>query len=71
MRTTTSFFAWVDGSPWHPKRFSAEFHRRMKQLKVRVSFHGLRHTYATTLLRAGAPMKVISGALGHTTMAVT
>lgn len=48
-------FPWLDGTPWHPKRFSAAFFRRMKQLRVNVSFHGLRHSYASILLRAGTP----------------
>ncbi len=64
-------FPWLDGTPWHPKRFSAAFHRRMKQLGVDVSFHGLRHSYASILLRAGAPLKVASEALGHSSVAIT
>lgn len=64
-------FPWLDGTPWHPKRFSAAFHRRMKQLGVDVSFHGLRHSYASILLRAGTPLKVASEALGHSSVAIT
>jgi hypothetical protein len=30
-----------------------------------ASFHVLRHTYATMLLRAGAPLPVIAANLGH------
>jgi integrase len=64
-------FPWLDGTPWHPKRFSAAFFRRMKQLGVNVSFHGLRHSYASILLRAGTPLKVASEALGHSSVAIT
>jgi len=64
-------FPAVDGLPWHPKRFSAAFFRRMKALEVDVSFHGLRHSYASILLRAGTPLKIASEALGHTSVAIT
>jgi hypothetical protein len=36
-----------------------------------VSFHGLRHSYASISLRAGTPLKVVSEMLGHTTTAIT
>ncbi len=60
-----------EGAPWHPKRFSASFGHRMKQLKVRITFHGLRHSYASIPLRAGASLKVASEALGHSGVAIT
>jgi integrase len=37
----------------------------------RVSFHGLRHTHATLLLRANVHPKVVSERLGHATVGVT
>ena len=64
-------FPFLDGTPWHPKRFSAAFFRRMKRLGVNVSFHGLRHSYASILLRAGTPLKVAFEALGHSSVAIT
>lgn len=64
-------FPWLDGTPWHPKRFSAAFHRRMKQLGFDVSFHGLRHSYGSINLRAGTPLKVVSEALGHSSVTIT
>ena len=53
------------------QRFSAAFFRRMKQLGVNVSFHGLRDSYASILLRAGTPLKVASEALGLSSVAIT
>ena len=36
-----------------------------------ISFHGLRHTHATDLLRAGVHPKIASERLGHSSIAVT
>ncbi len=46
-------------------------HRRLRdacvhaKIKPAASFHVLRHTYATMLLRAGVPLPVIAANLGH------
>jgi hypothetical protein len=37
----------------------------------KITFHGLRHSYASISLRAGTPLKVVSEMLGHTTVAIT
>ena len=37
----------------------------------RVRLHDLRHSYASLLLEAGIELKVISGALGHSSVAIT
>lgn len=46
--------------------------RRLRRV-VGVEFdpHWFRHTYATGLLRAGAPIEVVSGLLGHASVATT
>ncbi|MCH7910737.1 MAG: tyrosine-type recombinase/integrase [Candidatus Hydrogenedentes bacterium] len=36
-----------------------------------VTFHSLRHTYASLLINEGVPLKVISDLLGHHSTAVT
>ena len=60
------------GQPWHPPRFSSAFYRAVRSRKLpAVSPHGLRHSYATLQLRAGTPLKVVSDALGHSTLALT
>ena len=38
---------------------------------MNISFHGLRHSFATIAGRAGVPMKVVSEMLGHLTIATT
>lgn len=59
------------GLPWGPDRFSRVFSRQMRRLKINVTFHGLRHTFATVLLREGVSMKLVSDMLGHETIAIT
>jgi integrase len=36
-----------------------------------ISFHGLRHTHATILLKAGTPTMVVSERLGHAKTSIT
>jgi integrase len=44
----------------------------LKRLELpQLSFHDLRHTAATLLLKAGVPVKVVSEMLGHASVAFT
>jgi integrase len=65
-------FAWPDGSPIHPQRFSSWFeqHARVAGLP-RIRLHDVRHSYATAALAAGIPAKVVSERLGHANIAIT
>lgn len=38
---------------------------------TKITFHGLRHTYATMLVAAGADAKLVSQLLGHSDVAIT
>ena len=60
-----------DGSPWSPNRFSAQWHKAMREKGRSVRFHDLRHTHATLLLRQGTHPKVVSERLGHATIGIT
>jgi len=60
-----------DGRPWHPGTFSHLFQHFARRVGVDVTFHGLRHTHATQLLRAGVHVKIVSERLGHSTIALT
>jgi integrase len=60
-------FTKPDGEPWG----RSHQHRRLREacaaarIEPAVSFHVLRHSYATALLRGGAPLPVIAANLGH------
>jgi integrase len=62
-----------DGSPKSPLALTQEFARYVKRTRdiPRVTFHGLRHSHATELLRNGVPLKVVSERLGHAGIAIT
>lgn len=55
-----------DGEPWGP----SSYNRPWKSLLARaelpdLTLHELRHTYASTMVRNGAPLMVVAHALGH------
>ena len=65
-------FAKLDGEPIQPDSVTKMFSKLVRRAGVApVSFHALRHTHATDLLRAGVHPKVTSERLGHTSIAVT
>jgi integrase len=61
----------ANGTPWPPSQFSSEFARLVKKKGFAISFHSLRHTHASQLLKAGVPVKVVSERLGHATTSIT
>ena len=65
-------FASVEGKPIDPGVLSHAFARIAKQAGLQaVRFHDLRHTFASLMLLRGAKPKVISEALGHSSVAFT
>lgn len=69
-------FVRPDGKPWQRTDQARPMRRAVERAALscypfRPSFHNLRDTYATTLLRAGVPIKVVSELLGHSTVALT
>jgi integrase len=59
------------GRPLRPPDVSDEWRRTRRRHGLTVRLHDLRHTFASLLLSAGAPLKVVSDALGHSTIAIT
>jgi integrase len=59
------------GRPLRPPDVSDEWRRTRRRLGLTVRLHDLRHTYASLLLGAGVPLKLVSDALGHSTIAIT
>ena len=65
-------FTRIDGDPIRPDSVTKMFARLVRRAGVRpISFHGLRHTHATDLLRAGVHPKIASERLGHASIAIT
>ena len=65
-------FANVEGKPLDPSVLTHNFARIAKRSDLQnVRFHDLRHTFASLMLLRGAKPKVISEALGHSSVAFT
>lgn len=59
-------FTYEDGRPLHPDSIRQRFDRLSAAAGLsRITFHDLRHSYATGALRAGVNPKVISERIGH------
>jgi integrase len=62
----------ADGLAWG----AAQQARRMKaacrnaRIDPMITFHGLRHSYATLLIKAGTPLAYVAKSLGHTSIAM-
>ncbi len=59
------------GRLWGPDSVSHQFTRLAQSIGLSLTFHGLRHSHATHLLRAGVHPKVASGRLGHSSIGIT
>jgi integrase len=65
-------FATVEGKPLNPGVLSHNFARIARRAGLdNTRFHDLRHTFASLMLLRGAKPKVISEALGHSSVAFT
>ena len=77
-RRKTARSVWVFPSPVKPKQPlmpTSAYHRLKALLKQaglpNISFHALRHTFATHALASGVDAKTLSGILGHTNASFT
>jgi integrase len=69
---TGYIFTTQDGRPLDPHRVSKAFERHLRAAALpRIPLHGLRHTYATLALSSGVNPRIVSGRLGHSTVALT
>jgi integrase len=65
-------FATVDGQPLNPGQASKAFTRATSDTGLPpIGLHGLRHTHATMLLRAGVPITAVQHRLGHEDPSIT
>jgi integrase len=69
---STLVFSDVEGEPFKPHTVSRAWQRVVVAKGLpRVSFHALRHTHASMLIRAGVDILTISRRLGHSAAAIT
>ena len=65
-------FTQADRSPVLPGTLTENFKDLTRQLEMPpLTFHGLRHAFATLGLVAGINPKVVSEALGHSSVTIT
>jgi integrase len=68
----TLVFSTVEGEMLSPNSVSRSWRQTCKARKLpRVQFHALRHTHASTLIRAGVDVLTISRRLGHSSASMT
>lgn len=61
-----------DNTTWRPDTLSSCFSELVGSLNItKISFHDLRHTFATVALKQGIHPKVVSEALGHSSVNIT
>jgi integrase len=64
-------FARLDG-PVPPDTLSQEWARLIRQLRLpRVTFHALRHTHVSALIRAGVDVVTVARRIGHSNPSLT
>jgi len=64
-------FSDINGRPIDPSTLTHNFGRIVKRAGLSARFHDLRHSYASLMLAAGVHPKIVSEALGHSTVAIT
>jgi integrase len=64
-------FCRADGRQYDPKYISHTANKYGKLIGIHLSFHMLRHTHATLLVKAGVHFKIIQSRLGHSTFQQT
>jgi integrase len=60
-----------DGSPIKNESMGSRFRTLARRLGLNISFHNLRHTHASQLVRMKEDLKVISARLGHSGIGIT
>ena len=71
-QNTGYVFTDIDGSPLAPDMLTKSFCGLVREHGLpQLTFHGLRHAFATLGLKAGISPKVVSEALGHSNIGIT
>jgi integrase len=65
-------FVRADGDAIHPQRLSQWFAQHVRRAGLpKIRLHDVRHSYATAVIRAGVPHKVVSQRIGHANPTIT
>ena len=60
------------GEPWIPNTFGTAFYETLDRCGLKhIRLHDPRHSFATMALEAGVDLKMVSAALGHSTIVTT
>lgn len=60
------------GTPINPSNLRRSLYRLLKKAEIdKVTYHELRHTFCTLMLKAGVPVKIVSEMAGHASTRVT
>lgn len=71
-KNTGFVFTQLDGAPVDPELVTHDFANIVRKVGLpHLTFHGLRHAYASLMVLSGASPKVVSDRLGHSSIAVT
>lgn len=71
-RSASPYVAGASPPPADPRSLRSWFARLLRRLGAEaVTFHGLRHTFATRCVEAGCDVKTLSAILGHSNVATT
>jgi site-specific recombinase XerD len=71
-RTNDLVFPRRNGNPMRPEITLDVLHRTCDRAGVpRIGWHGLRHSFASTMCQRGVPIRDVQELLGHTTIMMT
>ena len=61
----------LDGAPFHNSTLGTSFRKAARKVGLSISFHTLRHSHASLLLKHNENLKMISARLGHSGIGIT
>jgi integrase len=68
---TTWVFPAPKGGMWHRSEFAVKFKLWAWEAGLDITFHDLRHTFASLMVESGVHPKVLHELMGHKTFGVT